>query len=199
MRRVANSLAPHRFPARIPLERSRHARPSLDPRAARAAMGYFVPMRAFILDLIRHGQAAPGDASRDHTRALTPAGRAALERLGARLARDGSAPDRLLASPLERAQQSAEALREAFATPPAIETLDELAPDSTPIELLAALRRLGLDGGHVALVGHQPLLGQLALLLTSTEASFAPGSLVRIECRDAPAAGAGRILLIVHP
>jgi len=138
-------------------------------------------MRTLVLDLIRHGQAAPGEVSGDRARALTPAGRAALERLGARLARDGSVPARLLASP------------------PAIETLDELAPEGTPIELLGALQRLGLDGGHVALVGHQPLLGQLALLLTSTETTFAPGSLVRIECREAPAAGAGRILLIAHP
>ena len=156
-------------------------------------------MRTLVLDLIRHCQAAPGEVSGDRARALTPAGRAALERLGARLARDGSVPARLLASPLDRAQQSAEALRGEFATPPAIETLDELAPEGTPIELLGALQRLGLDGGHVALVGHQPLLGQLALLLTSTETTFAPGSLVRIECREAPAAGAGRILLIAHP
>lgn len=152
-----------------------------------------------VLDLLRHGQALPGSPTGDHGRPLAPTGRLTLERLGARLEREGARYDCVLASPLVRATQSAAAVLGAFPTHPPVETLGELAPDSTPTALLAALRSLEVADGHALLVGHQPLLGQLALLLTGTETTFAPGSLVRIECHRGPVAGSGRILLALHP
>jgi phosphohistidine phosphatase len=152
-----------------------------------------------VLDLVRHGHAEPGGSAGDQARRLTPGGRSALERLGAHLEREGARHNRVLASPLVRAAESATAVLGAFATHPAVETLEELSPDSTPKALLAALRGLGAADGHALLVGHQPLLGQLTLLLTGTETTFAPGSLVRIECPRGPVAGSGRILLALHP
>ena len=152
-----------------------------------------------VLDLLRHGQALPGSATGDHGRPLAPQGRLVLERLGDRLARDGSRHDRVLASPLVRAAESAAAVLGAFARHPAVETLDALAPEATPARLLEALRELGVTRGHALLVGHQPLLGQLALLLAGVETPFAPGTLVRIECPEGPVPGAGRILLALHP
>ena len=151
-----------------------------------------------VLDLLRHGHAEPAREGGDHARPLSPAGRSTLETLGARLAREGTRHDRVLASPLLRAVQSAEALLGAVSAPASVETLRELAPDSTPGAVLEALERLGLVRGHVLLVGHQPLLGQLALRLAGAETAFAPASLVRIECRDGPAPGAGRITLTLH-
>jgi len=152
-----------------------------------------------VLDLLRHGQALPGGSAGDHGRPLTPSGRRALERLGARLEREGTRYDRVLTSPLKRAAESAVAVLGAFATHAPIETLDDLAPDAAPTRLLVALRDLGPAHGHMLLVGHQPLLGQLALLLTGTETAFAPGTLVRVECPRGPITGSGRILLALHP
>lgn len=152
-----------------------------------------------VLDLLRHGRAENAGPAGDHARPLTPDGRSALERLGARLEREGTRHDRAFASPLARAAESARALLAAFPDPPAIETLAALAPEASPTGLLDALRRLGVTGGHTLLVGHQPLLGQIALLLTGAETAFAPGSMVRIECPQGPVAGTGRILLALHP
>jgi phosphohistidine phosphatase len=152
-----------------------------------------------VLDLLRHGLALPGSPAGDHDRPLTPAGRLALERLGARLEREGTRHDRVLASPLKRAAESADVVLGAFAAHPPIEMLDDLAPEATPTGLLEALRELGVADGHALLVGHQPLLGQLAFLLTGTEAAFAPGTLVRIECPRGPVAGSCRILRVLHP
>ena len=152
-----------------------------------------------VLDLLRHGHAEPGGPAGDHARPLTPGGRGALERLGARLEREGTRHDRVLASPLVRAAESAAAVLGAFADHPAVETLEALAPDSNPAGVLDALRGLGVAGGHVLLVGHQPLMGRLALLLTGTETAFAPGSLVRVKCARGPLAGSGRVVLKLDP
>ena len=152
-----------------------------------------------VLDLLRHGQALPGSPTGDHGRPLSAAGRLALERLGERLEREGTRHDRVLTSPLTRAAESAAAVLGAFRAHPAVEILDELAPDASPTGLLDALRGLGLASGHALLVGHLPLLGQLARLLSATETTFAPGTLVRIECPRGPVAGTGRVLLTLHP
>src|SRR6266704_541474 len=78
-------------------------------------------------------------------------------------------------------------------------TLEPLGPDSSPLQVLDALRRTGVAEHHALLIGHQPLLGQVAALLANAEASFAPGSLVRIEFTAGPAMGAGRIARTLHP
>ena len=156
-------------------------------------------MAALVLDLLRHGEALPGSPGGDHARALSAEGRRALEALGARLAADGVRYDRVLASPLRRAVESAEALLGAFPERQQPEPLGELSPDSTPTRALEALRRQKVFQGRALLVGHQPLLGQLAVLLAEATAGFAPGSLVRIEFPAGPAAGAGRVVLTLHP
>ena len=152
-----------------------------------------------VLDLLRHGRAEPGGPAGDHARPLTPGGRIALERLGARLEREGTRHDRVFASPLVRAAQSAAAVLGAGGDHAPVETLDTLAFASRPADVLDSLRDLGVGTGHILLVGHQPLLGLLAQHLTGTEAPFAPGSLVRIECPRMPLAGTGRVLLALEP
>ena len=151
-----------------------------------------------VLDLLRHGRAEPGGPAGDNGRPLTPGGRKALERLGSRLERDGTPSDRVLASPLLRATQSAAAVLGAFRAPAPVETFDALAFASGPADLLAALHDAGVEAGHVLLVGHQPLLGLLAQHLTGAGASFAPGSLLRIECPRSPRSGTGRVLLALE-
>jgi phosphohistidine phosphatase len=152
-----------------------------------------------VLDLLRHGRAEPAGPAGDGGRPLTPGGRSALERLGARLEREGARHDLVFASPLVRAAESAAALLGASPDHAPVETLEALAFASSPADVLEALRGLGVRSGHVLLVGHQPQLGLLALLLTGAEAAFAPGSLVRIECPRGLRAGTGRVLLTLEP
>jgi phosphohistidine phosphatase len=114
------------------------------------------------MDLIlwRHAEAEPGEP--DLGRRLTAKGLKQAERVAGWL--DGRLPDtvRILASPADRAQQTALALKRKF------RTLDELAPGATANAVLAA-------GGwpdareSVLVVGHQPTLGEVASLLLAGE------------------------------
>jgi len=152
-----------------------------------------------VLDLLRHGRAEPAGPAGDGGRPLTPGGRSVLERLGVRLEREGTRHDRVFASPLVRAAESAAVLLGASPDHAPVETLEALAFASSPADALAALRGLGVSSGHVLLVGHQPLLGLLALLLTGAEVAFAPGSLLRVECPRGLLPGTGRVLLALDP
>jgi phosphohistidine phosphatase len=117
------------------------------------------------LDLLRHGEALPAGEGGDGARALSETGRSAVARVADEYLRRGWRPDRVCSSPLRRARQSAEILIARLAAPLESEVWDGLMPDRTPEDLTADLEGREL-GGHVVLVGHQPLLGQLASYLT---------------------------------
>ncbi|HEX8010864.1 MAG TPA: phosphohistidine phosphatase SixA [Casimicrobiaceae bacterium] len=115
------------------------------------------------MDLIlwRHAEAEPGEP--DLGRRLTAKGLKQAERVATWL--DGHLPDttRILASPAERAQQTARALKRKFRVVP------ELAPGAAPSDVLAAA---GWPDARAAVlvIGHQPTLGELAALLLCGEA-----------------------------
>ena len=110
------------------------------------------------MDLIlwRHAEAEPGEP--DLGRRLTAKGIKQAERVAGWL--DGHLPDttRILASPADRAQQTALALKRKF------RTVDELAPGATATAVLTAA---GWPDSResVLVVGHQPTLGEVASLL----------------------------------
>jgi len=116
------------------------------------------------LILWRHAEADPHVATHegDQRRALTPKGARHASRVGAWLDRQLPAQCRILVSPALRCVQTAEALGRKFTTVDAINT------DSTPESIIEACgwpdQRL-----PVVIVGHQPLLGQVAALLFSGE------------------------------
>jgi phosphohistidine phosphatase len=118
------------------------------------------------MDLIlwRHADAEPGEP--DLERPLTAKGVRQAERVGTWL--DRHLPDRcrILVSPAERAQQTAQALGRKFKTVP------ELAPGATAASILALAG--WPDAREPALiVGHQPTLGETAaLLLSGTDAPW---------------------------
>jgi phosphohistidine phosphatase len=110
------------------------------------------------VDLIlwRHAEAEPGEP--DLGRRLTSKGLKQAERVADWL--DGRLPDttRILASPADRAQQTALALKRKF------RTAEELAPGASASGVLAAA---GWPDAResVLVVGHQPTLGEVASLL----------------------------------
>jgi phosphohistidine phosphatase len=64
------------------------------------------------IDVLRHGRALPAGAGGDSARPLSPGGVEEVARLGACLQALGAGPIRVLASPLLRAQQTAEIVRQ---------------------------------------------------------------------------------------
>lgn len=129
------------------------------------------------LELLRHGQASgqgPGAA-------LTETGFRQIDRLAARLAALGWKPDRVFASPYQRAQQTARRLLEEAGLARDLGTLPELLPEAEPEDLAAALIALEAREGSVLVVAHLPLLGRFAHWCTQEETSFSPATLVRIR------------------
>lgn len=114
------------------------------------------------MDLIlwRHAEAEPGEP--DLGRRLTAKGIKQADRIATWL--DGHLPDttRILASPADRAQQTALALKRKF------RTAEELAPGATASAVLAAA---GWPDARepVLVIGHQPTLGEVASLLLAGE------------------------------
>jgi phosphohistidine phosphatase len=118
------------------------------------------------LYIVRHGIAEDlsSDGS-DASRALTARGRRRLEKSVRGLKRLDIAFDRVLFSPLLRAQESAEILMDLCDEDAGCESevlIELAAPPGT--ELLARLASATQE--HVALVGHEPWLSQLAAWLT---------------------------------
>lgn len=112
--------------------------------------------------LIRHAIAdtlPPGSEMKDFDRALTPQGRKRMERVSAGLTELGFAPQHIVTSPLTRARQTAVLLARRF-TFAQLRVEPQLAPEGSFKRLVKAFNETVAD--EVALVGHQPDLGQLA-------------------------------------
>jgi phosphohistidine phosphatase len=156
----------------------------------------FVPL---VLDLLRHGEALPAADGDDASRPLSPRGIATLERLARHLAAIHWRPERAFSSPLRRAVEST---RIVLPHDPGIEMsmLEELRPEGEPEAVVEALHAIGAAEGHVLLIGHQPLLGDLTGWLAGGPAHpFAPGAWVRLEFADGLEAGGGSIGLRLRP
>jgi phosphohistidine phosphatase len=143
--------------------------------------------------IIRHAIAEEAASTgRDEDRALTAEGRKKMKRAARGLASLGVAPAHLLSSPLVRAQQTAEIVVEAF---PAlkIETCDLLAP-GVDERALTRLLNQSYAGVDVALVGHEPDLGEmLSFWLTGSrggvETRFKKGAVACIASSTLPPVG----------
>ena len=125
------------------------------------------------LYLVRHAIAEVVTASgSDADRALTDEGRDKMTRAVRGLVEIGVTFDRILTSPLRRAKETAEILAEGLGGVE-IGVAPELAAGASPQNVLdAAGAHAEADG--LALVGHQPDLGQLASVLLSGSPSTCP-------------------------
>lgn len=151
--------------------------------------------------LLRHGiaeVAGPGQADAD--RALTPAG---VERTVAVLRRLRALDlgcQRLISSPLRRARQTAElALNAGLAS--TLELSEALAPGGDALGLVGQAR--GLQ--RLALVGHEPDLGQLAARLIGAPAGAVVLKKAGVALLELPEGGQGpggagaRLRLLLAP
>lgn len=151
-----------------------------------------------IVHLLRHGVAEEWNACGDAARALTEEGVQKLERAVPGWRKIAHPIQRVLVSPLLRAQQTARVFGEAIA--PTAEWCDTeaLVPEASPMlsyELVQCALHEGLTG--IACVAHEPLLGSLlGLLLCGSPRSAIPfkkGMLVVVEI-DSAASMTGRLI-----
>ncbi len=126
--------------------------------------------------LFRHGPAEPRDAERwpdDLARPLTPRGVERTRRAAAGLARLEPRIEKVFTSPALRCVESARLLASELGASGGLEVIALLAPEADQRALLRAVAREGPDA-VVALVGHEPELGELAAALLG----MSPRSLV---------------------
>ena len=124
------------------------------------------------LYLLRHAKSSWSDpALADEERPLAPRGRRDAKRVREYLVRLGIEPSLVLCSPARRTRQTLELLQPALgaATPVLIEA--ELYGAAAE-ELLERLRAVPGDVASVLLIGHNPGLQDLALLLASAGAEL---------------------------
>jgi phosphohistidine phosphatase len=115
------------------------------------------------LYIVRHGIAAPHGTPgfEENARPLTNEGVAEMKRIAAGLLRMGCVPDRILFSPLPRAEQTARIIEAAFGTTIPLNPVDALAPSGDRSEIYEELRKYP-EFKSLMLVGHQPSLGEMA-------------------------------------
>ena len=154
------------------------------------------------LYFVRHGLAAErGDEWPDDTkRPLTDEGMSRMRKAVRGLARLGVAVEVVLTSPLVRARQTAEIVAGGLDPRPSLVNVDSLAPDGTYAAVLADLEKHGRKT-RIALVGHEPMMGELAARLIGSRHSieFKKGGVCRIDVEDLPPAGPGDLRWMLTP
>jgi phosphohistidine phosphatase len=122
--------------------------------------------------LVRHAQAAQGPA--DAERPLTERGARNAAAIGAWLTSAGLRPDRVLVSPARRAVQTWERAGAELRT-----TVDPIADeriyDNTIEALLAVVQETPEDVRTLAVVGHNPSVGELAGVLDDARSDVGAG------------------------
>ena len=154
------------------------------------------------LYLVRHGlaeergEAWPDDARRP----LTSEGLAQMRKAVRGLARLGVVIDVVLTSPLVRARQTAEILAGGFEPKPPVTNVDSLALDSSYAAVVADLEKHARKT-RIALVGHEPGMGELAARLIGSRHSiaFKKGAVCRIDVDEIPPSGPGDLRWLLTP
>lgn len=154
------------------------------------------------LYLIRHGvaeergEAWPDDAKRP----LTARGMLRVRKAVRGLARLGVSIDVVLTSPLVRARQTAEIVAGGFDPRPQLVNADSLAPGGAYRAVVADLEKHARRS-HIALVGHEPDIGELAARLIDTRhpVEFKKGAICRIDVGTLPPTGPGTLRWFLTP
>ncbi|MFN2444655.1 MAG: phosphohistidine phosphatase SixA [Vicinamibacterales bacterium] len=154
--------------------------------------------------LVRHaiaGERGPAYPD-DRLRPLTPAGTARFKETVAGLRELDITIDLIITSPLVRARQTAELLAAGLPGKPPIEVLDALAPAGrTAIVVDTIAKHARRRQRRLALVGHQPDLGELGSRLLSARGTLElkKGGVARIELDGATPGGPGTLHWMLPP
>lgn len=159
-------------------------------------------MATLELYIIRHGIAAERGAAYpdDSKRPLTAGGIARLRKQTRGLNALGVGFDVIVTSPLVRAKQTADTIAQGLKAKPSVVASDSLAPAGTTAAVIQEIVKHQRKP-RVALVGHEPNLGELAarLIGARTPLEFKKGAVCRIDFEVLPPKGIGRLRWFVTP
>jgi len=154
------------------------------------------------LYLVRHAIAAPRGEEwpDDDKRPLTARGVSRFKEAVDGLRTLGVEVDEIFTSPLVRARQTAELLAAGLPGKPPVRMLDALSPDHAPASVLAQLART-VRRRRIALVGHEPCLGELAahLIGAGRALPFKKGGVCRIDVESLTSRRPGGLTWFVTP
>lgn len=152
--------------------------------------------------LIRHAIAAERGEEwpDDDKRPLTARGVARFKETVEGLKKLEAGIDEIFTSPLVRAKQTADLLAAGLPGKPTVKILDALAPGHTPGSLMAQLARTARRR-RIALVGHEPSLGELAahLIGAGRALPFKKGGVCRIDVESLTSRRPGALTWFVQP
>lgn len=159
-------------------------------------------MRPCELYLVRHAIAAErGDEWPDDTkRPLTADGVSRFREVVEGLVWFGVGLDEIHSSPLVRTRQTADLLAAGLDPKPPVRVLDSLAPGHEPADVLSELAKR-VKRRRVALVGHEPDLGELAAALIGAQRplQFRKGGVCRIDVDRVGGAATGSLIWFLPP
>lgn len=117
------------------------------------------------LIILRHGQAKnAGISEHDHNRTLTMQGREEAHGVGETLADLGLTPDFVLCSTATRTRETLAELQHSFSEPLVVDYVPKIY-NASDVELLAQIAKVTDDVRTLMVVGHNPGLYQLSLIL----------------------------------
>lgn len=152
--------------------------------------------RSMIIYIVRHAVAVEREdwEKSDESRPLTREGTTKMQEAARGLSRLGLRIDRILSSPLKRARQTADILADALGVPKP-ELTETLEPGRPPFSVLEEIEDMD-PGTSVALVGHEPDLGEMAAFLIGVERPlpFKKGAGMCIQFDGRASQGRGEML-----
>jgi phosphohistidine phosphatase len=154
------------------------------------------------LFLVRHAIAAERGEEwpDDSKRPLTETGIARFKEVVKGLAWLDVELDEIFTSPLVRAKQTANLLAHGLANKAAVKTLEELSPGHAPRVVMSELSR-SARRRRIALVGHEPDLGELAshLLGSPRALAFKKGGVCQIALQGLTSRRPGELVWFLPP
>ncbi|NOT25340.1 MAG: phosphohistidine phosphatase [Acidobacteria bacterium] len=136
----------------------------------------------------------------DDLRPLTERGIARFRKAVDGFATLGLKVDEVWTSPLVRARQTAELLAAGLSDRPPVKQLTVLAPGHPPVRIVDELAR-ATPRRRLAVVGHEPDLGELAAFLMGTRRAipFKKGSICRIDVESSGGGWSGTLSWFASP
>jgi phosphohistidine phosphatase len=155
-----------------------------------------------LIYVIRHAAAEDRHSGMsDRDRALTAEGVSRMKKVANALKHLGIAPGAIYTSPAVRAAETARIVAAALGLCERLKDCDSLLPGRDPVKLLEFISSRG--GSEVAIVGHEPQLGEFVALCVSGRAKCAvdvkKSSVCCVEFDGKPAPGGAVILWHLVP
>jgi phosphohistidine phosphatase len=152
--------------------------------------------------LVRHAIAAErgDDWPDDSKRPLTERGISRFRESVGGLKELDAVIEEIFTSPLVRARQTADLLAAGVQGRPSVKLLDAIAPGHPPATVMAQLAKAA-KRRCIALVGHEPDLGELAAYLIGARRPmpFKKGGMCRIDVASLSTKAAGTLVWFVTP